>query len=81
MQTVAHLQYGWLLANIDKNFTTAERRIIAIAAIAPDIDSLAAVFGTDAFYEYHHIVLHNIPTMLLYMGIALIFSRKPNDKK
>ena len=77
MQTLAHIQYGWLLANLDPEFSVAERRIITLAALAPDIDSVAQAFGTDAFYEYHHIVLHNIPTMILYMIIALIFSRKP----
>ncbi|MCK4667855.1 metal-dependent hydrolase [Candidatus Dependentiae bacterium] len=76
MQTLAHIQYGWLLANIDKDLNLTERRLITLAAFVPDIDSIAQLFGTDAFYNYHHIVLHNFLTMFIYLVIAFIFTRR-----
>ncbi len=76
MQTLAHIQYGWLLANIDKDLNLTERRLITLAAFVPDIDSIAQLFGKEAFYSYHHIVLHNFLTMFLYLVIAFIFTRR-----
>lgn len=76
MQTLAHVQYGWALANSDKKFDLKERSLITLAALAPDIDSLAIIFGKQAFYDYHHILLHNFLTLVIYTLIALAFTRK-----
>ncbi len=76
MQTLAHFQYGWLIANTDEHFTLTERRVIALAALVPDIDSIAQLFGANAFYKYHHIVLHNFSFLFIYFLLAIFFSRR-----
>ncbi len=68
MSPIAHLQYGWWFAHWGK-FSRGERAAIALAGAAPDLDGLTFLAGGEAFYRYHHILFHNIGSVL---GVALL---------
>ena len=76
MRPVAHLQYGWWFAHW-RNFTRGERALIALAGAVPDLDGLTFLAGGDAFYRYHHILLHNLgATMGVAFLTGLVFWRR-----
>ena len=45
-----------------------------LAAGLQDIDGLGKIISEDAFYDYHHIVGHNLFVGLLLAGVLTIFS-------
>ncbi len=78
MNTGVHLGYAWLLGNTTE-FTLNERRAVTISGVAADFDSLAIIFGREAFNEYHHVVFHNLIFVAVIMvGAFLLF---PGRKK
>ncbi len=77
MSPVGHLQYGWWFAHWAK-FDRRERAAIALAGAAPDLDGLSLFAGGDAYYRYHHILFHNVGTLLAVIPLAgILFWRRP----
>jgi inner membrane protein len=72
MSPVAHLQYGWWFAHWGE-FNRRERGAIALAGAAPDLDGLSLVAGADAYYRYHHILFHNLGSLLAVGFLAGFF--------
>ncbi len=78
MNTGAHLQFGWLIAHA-RPLSRTERAVITLAAIAPDLDGLTILAGPTSaiFYDYHHILFHNLLSGLVYTAaVAAFFSRR-----
>ena len=78
MNTGAHLQFGWLIAHT-REFSRGERAAITLAAAAPDLDGLTIVAGVESelFYQYHHLLFHNVLSALVYVGVvAALVSRR-----
>ncbi|PYV17803.1 MAG: hypothetical protein DMG21_07165 [Acidobacteria bacterium] len=74
---VGHLQYGWWFAHW-RNFDRRERAAIALAGAACDLDGVSLFWGGDAYYRYHHILFHNVGSLLAITAIAgLFFWRRP----
>ena len=59
MNSGLHLAAGWLVAE-GLGLEYADRRIVAFAGVASDLDGLAILGGTQAFRTYHHFLLHNL---------------------
>lgn len=77
MSPVAHLQFGWWFAHWG-NFTRGERAAIALAGAAPDLDGIFFVAGQEAYYRYHHVLLHNLGATLAVFALAgLFYWRRP----
>jgi inner membrane protein len=79
----SHLLASWLLAN-SVGFEHRERRIVALAGLAPDLDGigyLADRFNefadADSFYylQYHHIIAHNLLASVVIASCAAFLSR------
>jgi hypothetical protein len=78
MSSVTHFLVGWVVANTG-GLNRRERAAVAIAGVAPDIDSLgfiAEVLTRDSdhpllwFSEYHHLVAHNLGFGLLVTAVS-----------
>jgi hypothetical protein len=50
---------GWIVGNYSK-INARERFFCMLAASIPDFDGLGIVVSQDAYFEYHHILGHNI---------------------
>ena len=72
MSPIGHLQFGWWFAHWMK-FGRADRAAIALAGAAPDLDGLSFLGGSDAYYTYHHILFHNIGTVIAVFVLGGIF--------
>jgi inner membrane protein len=73
MHIQTHVMSGWCLGNL-LNLTPRERLFCMLAASLPDLDGLGILAGQDAYWEYHHVVGHNLPAALLVAGILTFFS-------
>ena len=60
MNTEAHLAAGWILAHLGGVEDRRFRAAVTLAAIAPDVDSLAFFFGERAYASIHHALGHNV---------------------
>jgi hypothetical protein len=64
MHPSSHLIVSWLVGQ-----HLAERRdrlLVAYAGVAPDLDGLSLLAGTDAYGQWHHVLTHGV------MGAALV---------
>lgn len=76
MSPVAHLQFGWWFAHWGQ-FSRRERAAIALAGAAPDLDGLSFLAGAEPFHRYHHILFHNVGSVLVVAVLAgLVFWRR-----
>jgi hypothetical protein len=69
---VGHLQYGWWFAHW-RNFDRRDRAAIALAGAACDLDGLSMFWGGDTYYKYHHMLFHNVGSILAVAVLAAIF--------
>src|SRR4051812_6397931 len=76
MHVPTHLMSGWCVASLFK-LTPRERLFCMIAASAEDVDGVGAVMGTqsDAYQNYHHLLGHNLPFIVLVAMVLTIFSQ------
>lgn len=84
MSPGSHLLTSWLLAN-SMEFERRERRVIALAGLAPDLDGIGYLidrynefFGVDSFYfvQYHHVLGHNLLASLAISVCAALLASK-----
>lgn len=75
MSPVAHLQYGWWFAHWGE-FNRKERAVIALAGAGPDLDGISLLGGAEIYHRYHHILFHNLGSVLVVAVLALISFRK-----
>ncbi len=67
MHLEAHAGLGWLIGNLP---STADRRLrnwCVTAAVIPDVDAVAYLFGPVAYGKFHHTFGHNV-----FLGAALV---------
>jgi membrane-bound metal-dependent hydrolase YbcI (DUF457 family) len=84
MSPFTHFLVGWSIAGLaplDKR----DRAVVAVAAIAPDVDGLGAIveLGTRQsdhplqwFNDYHHVFGHNIGMGFLAVAIAFLVAHR-----
>jgi len=75
MSPVAHLQYGWWFAHWGE-FSRKERAVIALAGAGPDLDGISLLGGAEIYHRYHHILFHNLGSVLVVAVLALVSFRK-----
>ena len=73
MHIQTHILSGWCLGNIF-HISRRERLFSMIAATVPDLDGLSLFGGPDCYFQYHHIITHNIIAGLLVSILLTIYS-------
>ena len=72
MHIQTHILSGWCLANM-LPLSPRERLFSMIAATLPDIDGISFIFGQEAYWNYHHILGHNLLLGLLSSAVLAAF--------
>jgi inner membrane protein len=80
----AHFLISWLCA-VPLFKSVRERRLVAIAGLAPDFDGVGIIVDklsgkTDLFYTYHHYVGHNVFASLLIAAVAAALAHAERAK-
>jgi inner membrane protein len=73
MHIPTHLMSGWCASNV-LALTARERLFGMVAATAADVDGVSRLFGQEAYWDYHHVVGHNLAFALVLSGILSAFS-------
>jgi len=73
MHVPTHLAISWLVGH--RLPERRDRRLVAWAGIAPDLDSLSLLAGAQAFSKYHHSVAHGIVGALVVTALLTAFAR------
>src|SRR2546423_971565 len=74
MHVQTHIMSGWCVANL-LELTPRERLFAMIAASAADLDAISIFFGQEAYWDYHHLLGHNLPSALLTAIVLAVFSQ------
>lgn len=74
MHVQTHLLAGWGCANL-LPCTPRQRAAAMVAAIAPDVDGVAILFGTDAYQRLHHTFGHNLYFAVIVSGLLAGWAR------
>ena len=69
MHVQTHLMSGWCVANL-LPLNARERLLCMVAATAPDLDGISFLFGQEAWWDYHHLLAHNL-LFVLVLAVAL----------
>jgi hypothetical protein len=59
MYIQAHVMSGWIAANYFK-LNARERFLCMVAAGIPDVDGLGILISQECYFDYHHILGHNL---------------------
>ena len=71
MHVQTHILSGWCAANLFP-LTGRQRLMCMIAASAADVDGISLLFGQNAYWNYHHVLGHNLLFgVLVCVGLAL----------
>jgi len=73
MHIPTHLMSGWCAANLF-SLTARERAFCMAAATLADLDGLSRLFGQEAYWDYHHVVCHNLAFAVLMSVVLAAFS-------
>ncbi|HEY0155673.1 MAG TPA: metal-dependent hydrolase [Thermoanaerobaculia bacterium] len=85
MNPITHLLTGWCLAETAPDLTKREKRLVTLAAVAPDFDGfgLIAEWATQDspdpllwWTDYHHILGHNLPFACAAAAAAALLARR-----
>ena len=89
MHVGTHFLTGWLVALPNEGLTPRERGAIALAGVAPDLDSLGLVvdkvnqwMGRESIYyeQWHHVLAHNLGGALFFAAVAAGLARRGNRR-
>ena len=65
---------AWCLGNIPR-LSARERFFCLIVGAVPDLDAISGLFGKEAYWDYHHVVAHNVLFGLIVVAILTWFSQ------
>jgi len=74
MHVPTHLALSWLVGH--RLSERRDRRLVAWAGIAPDLDALSLLGGAAGFSHYHHVLTHNIAGALVTTAVCAAFAKK-----
>jgi len=74
MHIQTHLMSGWCIGNCIR-LSARQRLMCMIAASAADLDGLSILGGQNAYWEWHHVLGHNLAFGLLTCIVLAILSR------
>src|SRR5215213_9343611 len=76
MHVPTHIMSGWCVGSLFR-LTARERVLCMAAASAADLDGISYLFGQEAYWDYHHVLCHNLPfALLLAAALALLSTRR-----
>ena len=75
MHIPTHLMSGWCVANLFP-LTARERLLCMAAGSVADLDGVTYLFGQEAYWDYHHVVCHNLLFSVLVAGAFAAFSTR-----
>jgi hypothetical protein len=84
MSPITHFLIGWSVGCLAP-LKTRDRAIVAVAAVAPDLDGLGAIAEVATrnsdepllwFSEYHHVLGHNLGMALAVMVVAFLAAER-----
>ena len=73
MHVPTHLAISWLVAH--GLAERRDRRLVAWAGVAPDIDALSLLAGPEGIRHYHHILTHNLVSAIVVTFLFTAFAR------
>jgi len=73
MHLQTHILSGWCLGNLAR-LNSRERFFCMLAAGAADLDGLSRLAGQETYWDYHHVLGHNVFFGLLIAIILACFS-------
>lgn len=74
MHIQTHALLGWCVGNLCP-ITARQRFCCMLAATLADLDGLGIIFGQEAYWDFHHIVGHNLLYGIVLSGILTFVSR------
>ena len=69
MHVQTHILSGWCVGNLLPHFTPRERLFCMMAASLADLDGLSILAGREAYWDYHHVLGHNLPFGVLLCAV------------
>ena len=75
MHIPTHILSGWICGNFIPSFGPRERFFCMVAASAPDLDGLSLLGGWECYYDWHHVLMHNLPFAVILAALLACFSR------
>ncbi|MBS1370879.1 MAG: metal-dependent hydrolase [Lentisphaeria bacterium] len=75
MHIPTHILSGWICGNFVPSFGPRERFLCMAAASAPDLDGLSLLGGWEMYYDYHHVLMHNLVFAVVLSTLMALFSR------
>ena len=73
MHVQTHLLCGWCIGN-GFQFTPRERLFCMLVSAAPDLDGLGILYSQDAYWNWHHVLAHNLLFAMAGSGTCAVFS-------
>jgi inner membrane protein len=73
MHVPTHVMSGWCVGSVLR-LTPRERVFCMAAATAADLDGISYLFGQEAYWDYHHVLCHNLAFSLLLSLVLALFS-------
>ncbi|HAL44724.1 MAG: hypothetical protein A2Y12_00660 [Planctomycetes bacterium GWF2_42_9] len=74
MHIQTHILSGWCLGNLF-NLTPKERFFCIIAASAADVDGFGFFISQELYWQYHHLIAHNIFFISITSLLLTFFSK------
>ena len=74
MHIQTHIMSGWCFGNLF-GLGQRERSLCILAASLYDLDGLGIIFGPVAYWEYHHLLGHNLAAGVLVSSVLTYFSK------
>ena len=75
MHISTHILSGWCIANTTL-LNKRERLFCMIAASVQDLDGLGIIFGQNYYWDWHHVLFHNLLSAIVLTGALTFFSEK-----
>lgn len=70
-----HALISWWTANVFP-LSRRDRLLVFLGGILPDLDGIGLLFSHRAYFEYHHIVLHNLLACTAWAMIAAVIAKQ-----
>lgn len=74
MHVQTHALLGWCVGNLCP-ITPRQRFCCMLAATLADLDGLGIVFGQEAYWDYHHVLGHNLLYGVVLSGVLTAISK------
>lgn len=75
MHPASHALLSWLVADAHP-LPRRDRILIFAGGLLPDLDGLAILGGTEAYQRWHHVILHNGLSAVVYGVIVAACARR-----